>query len=146
MRAALRYFGLFLGLTLLTALALTLVETIVGPLGGGVTTVTSIAAVIGAASFEGQFFAKREGRIPERAEKRAFARLALLVNIVFGAATLAILVTLIPELRRTGVYVFVALTMVIIFAIIYFASGYFFAKYAKDWLAAQERKRARSAG
>ncbi|ATG48719.1 ABZJ_00895 family protein [Celeribacter ethanolicus] len=139
----LRYTGILIGLSILVGIVLALLENLLGLNGG---TAAGIAAVIGAASFEGNFFARKEGHVPEKAEKRAFARMATLVNLAFGALVFLGLLFTIPELRNPMAIVPLVVLSVLLLLVVYYASGWFFAQSAKNWLKADAKKRAKSQG
>ncbi|PTQ74765.1 ABZJ_00895 family protein [Celeribacter persicus] len=137
----LRYTGILIGLSILVGLVLTFLESLLGFNGGSA---AGIAAVIGAASFEGNFFAKKESRVPDKSEKRAFARMATLVNLIFGVVVVWFVAFAMPELREPSVLLIMAAVSLVLLLVVYYASGWFFAQTAKNWLKADARKRAQS--
>lgn len=139
-----RYTGVLIGLSVICAGIMALLETYAGLEGRG--SVSGIVAVIGAAMFEGQFFAKAEGRVPEKAEKERFARIATLVNLILTVVLFLPLSVGMPELTDPAVLPFMGGAMIFVLIFIYFSSGHFYVRGAKGVLKAAERKRANAEG
>ena len=138
----LRYTGILIGLTVVVGILLWILEAF---LGSSVGMAASVAPLIGAAAFEGEFFYKKERRIPEKTEKRAFARMATLVNLVIGAIGYVGLMTVLPELRTSTAMIATAVASVILLLLVYFVSGFFFGQVAKNKIKVEEKKRAKAA-
>lgn len=104
----------------------------------------SIVPVMGAAMLQGQRFVRRSGRLPDRAEKWAFARRATAIVIALGSLLAALLLPTLPQTRAAltdpGPLSIIA-GMLALFALAVFAVSAIFLMFgARGALKAQARK------
>ncbi len=129
-----RYTGIFLGLSIGLPILLELFNTLTG-VNLSSAAVAIIPAFV-AAMIEGQSFARRNTRLPDKSETRAFARkatlIALAITVVVSGVTLATQYTGDPILSDPIFFVIVGVISLFFAIITYFANGWFLRTGARN--------------